>query len=267
MIDQGPKTGVVVTGGASGIGRASAVALAEVGRPVALWDLNEAQAVEAAESIAAEHGVAAIGLGVDARATAALGDAVRASVAAVGTIGGIVHAAGVPLAIDIEQLTDETWDAVLDVNLRAYAMVVQALLPELRANAPHSAVVGIASIHGIVANPANPAYAASKAGLLGLTRSMAVRFAAEGIRVNAVCPGFIDTPMLPQIEALREKFVAVAPMGRLGRPEEIGGAVRFLLSGDAGFVTGQQLVVDGGVVVDDGSSRFVAREPGAAPGR
>jgi NAD(P)-dependent dehydrogenase (short-subunit alcohol dehydrogenase family) len=190
--------------------------------------------------------VATVGLAVDVRETDALHDAADETVASVGTIGGLVHAAGVPDAIDLPDLSDKTWDPLLEVNLRAYAMVVQAFLSQLRANAPDAAVVGIASIHGIIAQGVNPAYAASKAGVLGLTRSMAVRFATEGIRVNAICPGFIDTPMLPDLGDLRPRLAARAPMARLGRPAEIGATARFLLSRDASFITGTQIVVDGG---------------------
>ncbi len=250
-LDLQPKTGVVITGGASGIGLATAHAVAAVGRPVAVWDLHEDRAAEAATAVAQAHGVATVGMAVDVRDTPALDAAATAAVDAIGTVGGVVHAAGVPDAIDLTDLTDKTWDPLMEVNLRAYAMVVQAFLAQLRANAPDAAVVGIASIHGIIASAANPAYAASKAGVLGLTRSMAVRFAQEGIRVNAICPGFIDTPMLPDIGDLRARFAGRSPMARLGRPAEIGAAARFLLSTDASFVTGTQLVVDGGCTIAD----------------
>jgi NAD(P)-dependent dehydrogenase (short-subunit alcohol dehydrogenase family) len=246
-----PTSGVVVTGGASGIGLATAHAVAEVGRPVAIWDLHLDHATEAADAVAKAHGVATIGMAVDVRDTQALPEAAEEAVTAIGTIGGLVHAAGVPDAVDLPDLTDKTWDPLLEVNLRAYAMIVQAFLPQLRANAPDAAVVGIASIHGIIAQGVNPAYAASKAGVLGLTRSMAVRFATEGIRVNAICPGFIDTPMLPDIGDLRTRLAAHAPMNRLGRPEEIGATARFLLSTEASFITGAQIVVDGGCTIAD----------------
>jgi NAD(P)-dependent dehydrogenase (short-subunit alcohol dehydrogenase family) len=246
-----PKSGVVITGGASGIGLATAHAVAAVGRPVAVWDLHPDRAGEAADALAADHGVTTVGMSVDVRDTDSLAGAADATVAAIGTVGGLVHAAGVPDAVDLPDLTDKTWDPLLEVNLRAYAMVVQAFLSQLRANAPDAAVVGIASIHGIVANPANPAYAASKAGVLGLTRSMAVRFAQEGIRVNAICPGFIATPMLPDIGDLYDRFAAAAPMGRVGQPSEIGNTARFLLSTDASFITGTHVVVDGGCTITD----------------
>jgi NAD(P)-dependent dehydrogenase (short-subunit alcohol dehydrogenase family) len=131
-------------------------------------------------------------------------------------------------------------------------MITQALIPHLLANAPGSAVVGISSIHGLVAGSRDPAYAASKAGVLGLTRSIAVRYAREGVRANAICPGYIDTPMLPEHEAVRAWMVDRTPARRLGAPEEIARVARFLLSDDASFVTGTQVVVDGGVMATDG---------------
>src|SRR5438876_7795150 len=196
-----PSTGVIVTGGASGIGRASARALAEAGRPVACWDLHADGAASAAEDIARELGVAAIGVGIDVTKSSAFPDAVARSRAALGTIGGLVHAAGAVSGDPIGALTEENWAKVVDVNLRAHAMLVQALLDDLRAN-PGSAVVGIASIEAIIGHGAIPSYCASKAGLLGLTRSMADRLAPDGVRVNAVCPGYIETPMLaPALQA------------------------------------------------------------------
>ena len=250
-IERSPTTGAVVTGAASGIGRATADALAAAGRAVAVWDLDGDAAAGAAEGVAERHGVAAIGVAVDVRATSALVDAVRRSTEAIGPIGGLVHAAGVPDPVAVDDLTDEAWDRVFAVNLRAYVMIFQALLPELRANAPGSAVVGISSIHGFIAGLNNPAYVASKAGVLGLTRQLAVRYGRDGIRVNAICPGYIDTPMIPRSEAVRAHFVKTTPLARLGQPEEIARAARFLLSDEASFVNGTQLVVDGGRLAGD----------------
>jgi len=251
-IAMSPTTGVVVTGGASGIGCATGAALAEAGRAVALWDVSVDRADAAAATIGSRYGVAAIGIGVDVRATSTLPDAVRRSVDGIGPVGGLVHAAGVADPIELAELTDEAWDALFAVNLRAYAMITQALIPHLLANAPGSAVVGISSIHGLVAGSRDPAYAASKAGVLGLTRSIAVRYAREGVRANAICPGYIDTPMLPEHEAVRAWMVDRTPARRLGAPEEIARVARFLLSDDASFVTGTQVVVDGGVMATDG---------------
>lgn len=242
-----PGTAVVVTGGASGIGLASARALAAVGRPVALWDLDAPGCKAGAEALAREFRVASVGVAVDLRDPHAIAPALDETRAALPAIGGLVHAAGVVATVPVDAITAESWDAVLDVNLRAMALLVRALLPDLRASRG-SAVVGIASVNATLGNAAIPAYSASKGGLLSLVRSLADDLARDGIRINAVSPGQIRTPMLqPSVDLLpKGSYERRILLGRLGEPEEVGRVVRFLLSDEASYLTAAEIVVDGG---------------------
>jgi NAD(P)-dependent dehydrogenase (short-subunit alcohol dehydrogenase family) len=248
-----PSSPVVVTGGGSGIGREVCRALAEVGRPIAAWDLNDAGAAETAAQCA-DLGVKTVSRAVDVRDGEAITSAIAATLDALGSIGGLVHAAGVPMGPN-DPLSADEFDFVLSVNLRAEAVLVGALLPSLREAGPGSAIVGISSIEGLIGHGNIPAYTASKHALIGLTRSLAARLGPEGIRINAVCPGYIATPMfLPAVarDGAREEFERKIPVGRLGEPQEIARLVRFLMSDDASYLHGSAVVADGGVTAVGG---------------
>ena len=241
---------MVVTGGGSGIGLASALALAQVGRAVAIWDRDGGSARRAATRCIDEYGVRAVGLKVDVTKTGTLRAAVRRSVSELGTVGGLVHSAGIGGAVPVTLIDDTSWDDVLDVNLRAGATVTKELHASLLDANPGSAIVYISSIEGSVGNPFLPAYCASKAGLLGLTRSVCALLGPDGIRVNSVCPGAVDTPLLApllELPGTRENLIARTPLGRLAQPDDIASVVRFLLSDEAAYITGTSIVVDGGM--------------------
>lgn len=242
-----PSTGVVVTGGASGLGFASAEALAAVGRPVALWDLSEEKAAVQARALADAYGVVTAGFGVDVRDVDAITTGAARTRAALPSIGGLVHCAGTVDTGSLEGITVDTWDAGINVHLRPIPFLIQAFLDDLRAQ-PGSAIVATASINATLGNAGNPIYTAGKGGVLSLVRSLADRLGRDGIRINAISPGQIRTPMMqPTLDALGEdRFTDRILLGRLGEPPEIGRVVRFLLSDEASYVTASEFVVDGG---------------------
>ena len=244
-----PSSAVVVTGGVSGIGLACAEALASVGRPVAIWDLDQERSVAVANDIAARFGVPTVGVGIDLTGIGNIAAAADTTRNSLSSIGGLVHAAGISLAIPLNELSEEQWDQVLSVNLKALPFLVKALRSELAAQ-PGSAVVAIASINATMGNTANPAYTASKGGVLSLVRSLADELASDGIRINSVTPGYILTPMTQSmVDNLPEGFFDRPVMlGRMGKPQEVAAAVRFLLSDEASYITAAELVVDGGTI-------------------
>lgn len=240
---------VLITGGASGIGLACAQVLAAKGRAVAIWDLDQGRSDAVAGELADTYHVAAVGLGIDVRMTDKLATEVARSSESVGPFSGLVHAAGVDGVGSLNDLSAEHWRNVMDVNLTALPFLVQAMRSDLGL-ASNGAVVAIASINAQLGNAMNPAYSASKAGILGLVRALADDLGHEGVRINSVSPGQILTPMLQPsldaVEGLEENFKRRIFLGRLGQPEEVAAAVNFLLSSQASYITGQDLVVDGG---------------------
>lgn len=243
-----PNTPVIVTGGASGIGLACAEALAQVGRPIALWDIASS-VEEAARTLHESYGVPCVGLVVDVASLEALEQGVTRSREALGAIGGLVHAAGVAGVSTLDELQAAYWETVININLRAEIFLAKALRADMK-SLPGSAIVGIASINATLGNAMNPSYSASKGGMLAANRALADDLARDGIRINSVSPGQILTPMIQQaIEAspgLKEAFEQRILLNRLGAPQEIGKAVRFLLSDEASYITAAELVVDGG---------------------
>ncbi|MEO0031042.1 MAG: hypothetical protein RIS94_800 [Pseudomonadota bacterium] len=242
-----PGTAVVITGGASGIGLATAHALAAVGRPVALWDINADGAKAAAAAIAAQYGVAATGLAVDLRDPQAVAPAALATRAALGPVGGIVHGAGTALQTGIEGVTPENFDAGMGLHVRALILLTQAFMDDLKAN-PGSAIVAIASINAWFGNAMIPIYTAAKGAVISLVRSMADELSLSGVRINALSPGMIDTPILGEMrDGMAQLYGPRIFMGRFGQPEEIARTIRFLLSNEASYITATEIVVDGGI--------------------
>jgi NAD(P)-dependent dehydrogenase (short-subunit alcohol dehydrogenase family) len=245
-----PRTGVLVTGGGSGIGRETALALAEVGRPVAVWDVDAAGAEETAVLCRRRSGVVVDWSVVDVADTAAVEAAVPRTERALGTLGGCVHAAGVAGAMPVDLIDDDLWDATLNVNLRSGVMIARMLIEPFRAAGPGSSMVFISSIEGLFGSHVLTAYCASKGGVLGVMRSIAQRFAMEGFRVNAVCPGAVATPLLApafELPGFRQQLEERTPLQRVSTPDEIARPIRFLLSDEASFITGTHLTIDGGM--------------------
>lgn len=242
-----PATGVIVTGGASGLGRASAEALAAVGRPVAIWDLDADRSRKVADALRGEYGVASHGCAVDVRDPARIAAAAEETRSALPSLGGLVHAAGIVDTASLDGLTPTSFDDGIAIHLRPIALITQAILPDLVAH-PGSAIVAFASINATLGNAMNPIYSAAKGGVLSLVRSLADRLARDGIRINAISPGQIRTPMMkPALDDLGDAaFTRRILLGRIGEPAEIGRVVRFLLSEEASYITASEFVVDGG---------------------
>ena len=241
----------IVTGAASGIGRAIAIRLAEMGAAVAVLDKNIEGGKETM-ALVEQLGGAATFIPCDISSQAKCREAVERVIATFGRIDILCNNAGVTVRKDILALEEEEWDAVLDVTLKSVYLLSREVIPHLIRQGG-GAIINTGSGWSLKGGPKAVAYCAAKAGVLNLTRAMAIDHGKHNIRVNCVCPGDVDTPMLrsecTQLGADRDAFMREAasrPLARVGTPDDIANAVLFLASPMSSWITGTALVVDGG---------------------
>jgi meso-butanediol dehydrogenase/(S,S)-butanediol dehydrogenase/diacetyl reductase len=242
---------VLISGGASGIGRASAESLGERGHSIGLLDRNEGLLAKVLAELT-EAGVGAAGAAADVTDAVAVERAVSAIAESLGGLDGLVAAAGIGgYTGDVTETGIDAWLRVISINLTGVFNVCRAVVPVMRQSGG-GAIVNISSQFGLVGCLSSPAYCAAKAGVVGLTKAMAVDHAKEAIRVNCVCPGPVDTPMLTSGEPSKyaaaedERARLRMPLARHAQPGEIAATIAFLLSDEASYLTGSIISVDGG---------------------
>ena len=244
----------LVTGGSSGIGRCVAVALAERGARVVIADVDSDGGDQTVRQLK-DAGREALFLKTDVSDAEQVKAAVEKAMSAYGRLDCAFNNAGLmgSPAARVSEGAEDNWNRVIDINLKGTWLCMKYEIRAMRKQGS-GAIVNAASAAGMSGSFASAPYIASKHGIVGLTKAAALECAQQGIRVNAVCPGYIRTPMLEKLTriapAIEQHLIEREPMGRLGTPEEVAAAVLWLLSEEASFVTGHALVVDGGILAD-----------------
>ena len=238
----------LVSGAARGIGAATAKLLAQEGAAVVLGDVLEKEGQETAAQIVAA-GDRATFLPLDVARPENWQQVIAATVAAYGKLDILVNNAGISDRAAVAETDVATWERVLEINGKGVFLGIKSAIPELR-KAGGGSIINISSIYGIIGSETSAAYHASKGAVRILTKAAAIQYAADNIRVNSVHPGFVDSPMtaarhaLPEVHNLR---ISRTPLGRMGTPEDIAAGILYLASDESSFVTGSELVIDGGM--------------------
>ena len=237
----------LISGGARGIGAAAARLMAREGAAVVIADVLEEEG-RRTEAEIAEAGGQALFIRLDVTSEENWQAAVQATAARYGKLDVLVNNAGISHRTRVEDTTADSWDHVMEVNAGGVFLGTKAAIPEMR-KAGGGSIINISSIYGIVGSATSAAYHASKGAVRIFTKSAAIQYAGDGIRVNSVHPGFVDSPMTEQFHAdpqVRRDRLDRTPIGRLGTPEDIASGILYLASDESSFVTGSELVIDGG---------------------
>jgi len=237
----------VVTGGGRGIGRTISLKLATLGANIVLNDIPSSTGVDEVVQEIISMGGKAIAVKGDVRVLADAEDLVNKAVAEFGSVDILVNNAGITRDTFLMRMTEEDWDAVLDINLKgAWSFTKAAAKVMMKQRS--GIIVNVASVVGIIGNAGQTNYSSSKAGLIGLTKSVAKELAPRGIRCNAVAPGFITTPMTDALpEKVKEEYLRNIPLNSFGTPEDVANVVAFLTTDASKYITGQVIRIDGGM--------------------
>lgn len=243
----------IITGGAKGIGKACVETFAEEGTKVVIVDIDEKSGRNLEKKLS-KKGKDIIFISCDISCSQPVQDMIRETVKTFGKIDILVNNAGIHISKSAEELSEEEWDRLIDINLKSFFLCAKYAIPELKKT--KGSIVNMSSMVGLVGQSNACAYSASKGGIVAMTQGMALDFARYGIRVNCVCPGWVETPLVEDWftqqknpDAARKYIYSVHPLGRISTTEEVAKAVVFLASPDASFITGVALPVDGAVTL------------------